>query len=138
MTIPKVNNLATTCNDLLMIAHRSQEKNNSKVESDRCRFDLFVRLSPGIVSFFPNQVRTWCYRGDKYTDQESKMLRNLLKLCVKNFSVYDRIVLYDHSNQGDEETILKIVDGVIEVNRIRVYSLMLLNYTLPLWLKSSD
>jgi hypothetical protein len=120
---------------LLMIAHKAVNPAPSQETANRCRFDVFVRLKPGIRSTFRNQARTWCYRGDKYTDQEYKMLRNLLSHIKKNLAIYDRIELYDNHKGPEERIILKLTDGTIERNQLKQYELMLLNYPLPEYLK---
>lgn len=96
---------------------------------------MFVRLRPGYVSHFAGQVRTWSFRGDKYTDQESKMLKNLLNLLKNKFQFYDRIIIYDHHKTVDEKEIVKIVDGVVSINKLHRYSHILENYSLPNFLK---
>ncbi len=134
----KVNNSPATIPDanyLLMVAHKAMNPQSSPEGSKRCRFDLFVRIRPGTPSPFKGQQRTWCYRGDKYTDQEYKMLRNLLSHLKKSLHLYDRIELYDNDKGPEERIVVKIVDDLIERNQLRQYELMLLNYPLPDFLK---
>lgn len=131
----KVNNSThpiTDTNYLLMVVYNQQ---NPEKRKGQCRFMLFVRLKPGVPSHFNNQSRTGYYNGDKYTDKESEMLRNLIKMLDKRLSMYDRVELYDNDKPGDERIILKITDGVIDRNQVHLYSLMLTNYILPQWLK---
>lgn len=121
-------------NYILCVAHKRAQLQEPPAESLRCRFELFVRMAPGNVSNFKDQQRTWCYRGDKYTTVEAKMIRNLINLADKRMALYDRVVLYDNDKSGDERVIFKVVDGVIEPNRINLYSLLFINYPLPRWL----
>ena len=122
-----------TMSTVMMIVSRNTDE--SPQDARRCRFDLFVRIKPGYPSNFKDQKRTWCYRGDKFTDQEPKMLRSLLNLVKNRIAIYDRIELYDNQKTGEERILLKIVDGVVCDNRLKVYSLMLATYALPAWLK---
>lgn len=121
-------------NLLLMLAYKTINP-VEKREREQCRFMMFVRLRPGVPSHFRNLSRTGYYPGDKYTDKEPEMLRNLLKLLDKRLQQYDRVVIYDNDKQGEEKEILKIVDECIDRNKINLYQLMLTNYILPKWLQ---
>jgi len=101
----------------------------------KCRFGMFIRLAPGYVSHFPGQVRTWYYRGDKFTTEESKMLRNLLYMIKKRIKEYDRIELYDNT-KVENKIVVKITDGVVEINQLQRYREMLNGYSLPIFLKT--
>lgn len=133
--LTKVQNAAAlatpSVNHLLMVAYRTVNPIEKKEPGTRCRFDLFVRMRPGISSNFTDQKRSWCYRGDKYTDEPHRMLRNLLKLVQKKFPLYDRVILYDNDAPIECREILRIIDDNIEKNRLNQYSLMLLNFHLP-------
>jgi hypothetical protein len=118
---------------MLMVAW--DKKNPAPDQKRQCRFMLFIRLREGIVSHFKDLKRTGYYRGDRYTDREPEMLRNLVKMLDKRLSMYDRIELYDNDKTGEERIVLKITDGCIERNDMQLYSLMLTNYLLPKWLK---
>lgn len=98
----------------------------------RARFDLFVKLKPGIVSHLPGQKRTWCYRGDKFTDDEPKMLRNLIQMASKRLDSLEILEIYDNRLPLDSPAriILKISSGVIEKNRMQYYRDMI--STMPL------
>lgn len=137
--LQKVNNLARftvpDLNYVLAVAYKTITPEIPPEVSKRCRFDLFIRIRPGIPSFFKDQQRVWTYRGDKFTDEYHKMLRNLLNLVKKNITMYDRLILQDNDKLLEERIILKIIDGIIEVNALNQYSLMLLNYPLPDFLK---
>jgi hypothetical protein len=125
-------------NYLLAVANKKTVPSAPTDQERRCRFDLFIRISPGnpgINAGSKGLQRTWCYRGDKYTQEEYKMLRNLLKIVVKNVQLYDRIELYDNQKAPAERILLKMTDGIIERNRLQLYELMLLNYPLPDYLK---
>lgn len=123
----------TDSNYLLAVVHRSTIP---EVVTGRCRFDMFVRIKPGIPSPLPRQQRTWCYRGDKYVQEDHRMLRSLLNLLKKRIHLFDRVVLYDHSRPLQEYEILRIVDDTIEKNQLlRSYSFMLSNYVMPDYLK---
>lgn len=129
----KVNNTAASMPlHYAMMAVYAQQNPETKTQ---CRFMLFIRLRPGIPSHFKDQSRTGYYRGDKYTDQECEMLRNLIRMLDKRLQQYDRIELYDNDKQQDERIILKITDEVIEKNDLNLYSLMLSKYLLPQWIK---
>ncbi len=132
----KVQNSTTPNSDIhlnLMVAWN--KKNPAPDQKRQCRFMLFVRLRAGIVSHFKDLKRTGYYNGDKYTDKEPEMLRNLVKMLDKRISMYDRVELYDNDKGHQERIIVKITDGVIERNDLHLYSLMLQNYILPVWLK---
>lgn len=130
----KVNNSAAPhdLHFMMMIAYSQQ---NPVKEKGQCRFMLFVRLRPGIVSHFRNQARTGYYPGSKYTDKEPEMLRNLLRMLSNHLPKYDRVELYDNDKTGEEKVILKVTDDCINRNDLHLYSLMLSNYILPQWLK---
>lgn len=101
-----------------------------------CRFTMFVRLRPGYVSHFKNQVRTWCFRGDKYTAEEPKMLKNLINLVKNKLTFYDRIIIYDHDKALEDREILKIVDDEIQINLLDRYQhTVLKDYAIPKFLK---
>lgn len=119
-------------NYVLMVAYNTT--NPLGKEKPQCRFMLFIRLRPGIPSHFANQSRTGYYPGNKYTDKEPEMLRNLLKMIDKRLSMYDRIELYDNQKSGEEKIIVKIVNDTIERNDLNLYTLMLAKYILPKWL----
>jgi hypothetical protein len=103
----------------------------------QCRFELFVRLRTGLISMFKDQQRCWCYRGDKYTDEEPRMLKNLLNLAKNKVDNYFLMELYDNNkprNDG-QRLILKVQDRKIKVNRLNNYADMLQQFPLPEWLK---
>lgn len=104
-----------------------------KTFKKRCRFDCFVRLSPGNVSHFPGQKRTFCYRGDKFTDQEPVMIRNLVRMITKNLQKFDLVELYDNNLPPDSPAriILKISGGIIEKNRLPYYKRDLVQLVIP-------
>lgn len=132
----KVNNsIAPALYDLHFMLMVAYDKQNPVKEKGQCRFMLFVRLCPGIVSHFNNRERTGYYPGDKYTNKEPEMLRNLIKMLDKRLATYDRIELYDNVKNGKERIILKVTDGCINHNDLHLYSFMLTNYILPQWLK---
>lgn len=124
-------------NAILMLAYRTVNPHAPADPATRCRFDMFVRIAPGIASTYKDQKRSWCYRGDKYTDEPPRMLRNLLNLLKKNDGKFDRVILYDNHATADTREIVRIIDGVLEVNRINRYAMMLHNYQLPAYLKPS-
>lgn len=130
----KVNNLIapSDLHFMLMVAHNQQHPVKKKCQ---CRFMLFVRLRPGIPSHFKDQSRTGYYPGDKYTDKEPEMIRNLIKMIDKRLPMYDRIELYDNDKPGEERIILKLTDDCINKNDLHLYALMLSNFILPKWLK---
>jgi hypothetical protein len=133
----KVDNVKTAnMNGLLMQAFKAVTPKDSA--NGQCRFMLFIRLKPGIVSHFKDQKRTGYYRGDKYTDQPNEMLRNLLKTLDKNLQRFDRVELYDNERPGDERIILKITDDCIERNNLNHYSLMLSKFILPVWMQQNQ
>jgi hypothetical protein len=107
----------------------------ANLDKNYCRFTMFVRLAPGYISQFRDQQRTWCFRGDKYTDDEAKMLKNLLNLLKNKIQLYDRIELYDHDRTIEKKIILKITDGVVSINDLKDYKGKLHNYALPVFLK---
>lgn len=125
----------TNTSHILYSAYKALNPIQSPDQATRCRFGMFVRLTPGIASPFKDQVRVWYFKGDKYTDQEPKMLRNLLNHFKKNPGKYDRVIIYDQQKTGDEKEVLRIIEGTIERNDLHLYSFMLIKYALPEWLK---
>lgn len=107
---------------------------------NRSRFDCFIKLRPGTVSHLPERKRTWCYRGDKFTDQENLMIRNLVKFIIKKAQDFSIIELYDNSQPPADPAriILRLFDGVIEKNLLNrdPYKSYLTNLPLPEWLQS--
>lgn len=99
----------------------------------RARFDLFVKLKPGIVSHYPDRKRTWCYRGDKFTNDESKMLKNLIQLAIKRIDQLEVLELYDNRlpMDSDSRTILKISSGIVEKNRLQYYQDLVQSMVIP-------
>ena len=59
------------------------------------------------------------------------MLRNLLNLMKKKIQGFDRVILYDNANPPETREVVRIIDGVLEINRIGTYRMMLGNYDLP-------
>ncbi len=96
----------------------------------RCRFDLFVRLKSGQISYYKDQQRCWCYRGDTFTDQEDKMLRNLLKVIKNHGQKFFLMELYDNQMTKDngQRLVLKIHAGLIRVNRLNQFAHWLRNF----------
>lgn len=139
MQLKKVENPAHircgNSNQLLMLAYKTLNPYEKPDASKRCRFDMFVRLAPGNVSPFKDQKRSWCFRGDKFTDDPPRMLRNLLNLLKKRISIYDRIIIYDNHNRADEREIVRIIDGVIERNELQKYAMLLTGYPIPDFLR---
>lgn len=128
LTPPTVANM----NALLMQAYTVVNPVEQRA-AGQCRFMLFVRLRPGIISHFKNQQRTGYYPGDKYTDKPHEMLRNLIKMIDKRMNQYDRIELYDNDRKGEERIIFKLTDDTIERNELRQYAMMLQSFILPKW-----
>jgi len=133
----KVNN-STAPHDLhfmMMIAYSQQ---NPVKEKGQCRFMLYVVVAPGNITPFKDLQMSGYYPGNKYTDIESMMLRNLVKMIDKEITVKKRFrifELYDNHKNGEERIILKVTDDCINRNDLHLYSLMLTNYILPVWLK---
>lgn len=102
-----------------------------------CRFDLFVRLDPALVSRYPNNSLTWCHRGDKYTMREDEMLQALLRMFVKHYKGWKIGMIRDNvkGSQDPSRIILMYCNGIIEDNRLRNYSDMLTKIILPEWLR---
>jgi len=113
----------------------------------KCRFGLFVKLKEGIISHFPERKRVWYYPGDKFTDIEKKMFRNLISHHLNKSHLYCITELYDNqfANCQEERIALKIVDSVqhgfvtriIERNNLMLYSDFLRGYPLPDYLKNN-
>jgi len=129
-------NLVHDANTLLLVVHKAITPVDPQ-PSKRCRFDMFVRKKPGEPGFNSRKgpQRVWTLRGDKYATEEHHMIRKLLNHLQKEMAVYDRVILYDNHKAEDEKIILKITDGVIERNKLNNYQLMLINYSLPAYLK---
>lgn len=118
-------------NILLMIDKKSNFKDRKQ-----CRFTMFVRVRPGIISVFKDQKRVWSFRGDKFSDEEPKMLKNLINLMKNKLAEYDRIIIYDHHKAVEDKEILKIVDYEIRINVLNRYqNTLLINYAIPKFLQ---
>ncbi len=130
---------ARDANTLLLVVHNAITPVAPPEISKRCRFDMFVRKKPDEPGFYSKKgpQRTWCYRGDKYATEEHQMIRKLLNHLQKQIAVYDRVILYDNHKAEDERILLKITDGLIEINHLNKYQLMLINYSLPDYLKTN-
>jgi hypothetical protein len=124
-------------NTMLLVVHKAITPVAPPELSRRCRFDMFVRKKPGEPGFNSKKgpQRTWCLRGDKYATEDHQMIRKLLNHLQKDISKYDRVILYDNHKAEDERILLKITDGLIETNHLNKYQLMLINYSLPDYLK---
>jgi hypothetical protein len=98
----------------------------------RCRFDMFVKVKPGIASPHRSQQRTWCYRGDKFTTEEPKMLKNLIKHIINNGEAWGLIELYDNtiSKDNGQRILLRIQNGTIRHTRLADYQHMLTDFPL--------
>lgn len=103
----------------------------------RSRFDMFVTLSPGVISWFPGQKKQWCYPGNQFTDLPPKMLRNLLGLLQRKIHLFDVVELYDNEIAKDDpkRIILKIGGGVMQENRLTDYIEFIKNIPLSPFLK---
>lgn len=103
-----------------------------------CRFTMFVKLWPGIISHWPDRQRVWCMRGDKFTDVHSKQIRNLLNHAKKSMHLYCIIELYDNSYSHDNEKrmILEYKQGVFVKNNLAQYQQSLKGFPLPEQFKS--
>lgn len=99
---------------------------------------MFIRLEPGQASRYPGRSLTWCHRGDKFTNDPEKMLCNLLRMYIKNPGKYSLIELYDNTKPKNdkERVILRVFNGVIEINRLQLYNAMLTKFVLPEYLKA--
>jgi hypothetical protein len=106
----------------------------------RCRFDLFVTLKRECVPFAPHKSRTWCHRGDKYTQEPDKMLCNLLRLFTNWKHSWTNAELYDNTRPKNdpERIVLKFRHGQIIINRLRTYEAMIADYPLPEILKTTQ
>jgi hypothetical protein len=104
----------------------------------RCRFDLFVQLNDGVPSKFNRGVRSWCFRGDTFTQNEDKMLINLLNLMKRYHAQYKLMHLWDnnYSKNDPDRTIFQYFNGVIEKNILWVkYSEVIAGCVWPSWIK---
>ena len=103
-----------------------------------CRFTLFVKLWPGIVSTWPDLKRVWCMRGDKFPGSESKQLKNLLNHSKNNLHRYSIVELYDNTFKKEDtrRIILQYKNGVFEINNLAQYQQSLKDFPLPEHFKS--
>lgn len=131
-------NVEKSLDYLVMAALSQKDQPVPPINENRCRFDMFVKLKPGVVSRFKDQQRTWCFRGDRFTDIEAKMLRNLLNHLNKQIGDYEQVELYDNSLVGDNRKIVKIDNDIIVRNQLAQYPNYLMNYTVPQWLKGTQ
>lgn len=98
---------------------------------DRCIFDMFIRRKPQYIK--PGQEATWCHRGDKYTDDANEMLPSLIRMFKNHHHKWVLAIIADNRRPADdpERVLLKIVNGVIEENRLKGYLHMLQRVALP-------
>lgn len=103
----------------------------------RARFDMFVVLKKGVTSWFPERKRAFCYRGDKFTADEKRMLPSLIRLLIKKMDQFETVELYDNDFHfhNDNRIILKITAGVVEKNDLQKYSRLLTKVSLPVFLR---
>lgn len=103
----------------------------------RCRFELFVSLKPDQVQRYPNNQLSWCHRGDKYSTNEDQMLCNLVRMFLKHYTNWRLCELYDNDKGpkfSQERIVLKMCNGVIEINKLTDYMPQLYKLILPSWL----
>jgi hypothetical protein len=100
----------------------------------QCRFYLFIRWRPGRRAY---GAATSCYNGDRYKDQLSEQLIRVIKLFEKYKEDAAVAMVYDNTKgKHDEEyPIVKLTNGVLEVNRVRDFQALLDGYSLPAILK---
>lgn len=112
-------------------------KKDQVITTARARFDMFVVLKPGTVTWFPGQKTTWCYRGDRFTSEENRMLPSLLQILIKKIDSFRLIEIYDNKFpfQDPRRLVAKISDGVVEKNELKFYNWMLNKVILPDYLK---
>jgi len=110
---------------------------SSQQSKPLARFDLFVRLKADQVQRFPNNSLTWCYRGDKFTTIDDEMLPKLVRMLVKHHSIYQVAIIRDNSKPASDQSrhVVMYCNGMVEENRLNLYSYMLTKTILPEWLK---
>lgn len=103
----------------------------------RARFDMFVVLKKGVTSWFPHTKRSFCYRGDKFTTDEKRMLPSLVRLLIKKIDCFETVEIYDNDFhfQNESRIILKITAGIVEKNDLQKYSRLLTRVSLPVFLR---
>lgn len=103
----------------------------------RARFELFVVLKPGIVSWFPDRKRAFCYRGDKFTDNESRMIKSVVQILIKKIDLFQVAEIYDNDYhfQNENRIILKYSAGIVEKNLLDKYKKALTRIPMPDYLK---
>ncbi len=119
-------------------ATTNNNRDNGSEKKPPARFELFVVLRAGRISPFRDLKTQWCFRGDKYTDQEPMMLRKLLTLMKNKADEYYLMVLMDTSYAKDDErrVVLKVQDRKIKCGeRFKEYADMLIGYPVPESLK---
>lgn len=101
-----------------------------------CPVYLFVRWKPG--------VRKWgqptsTYNGNKWVEDDDlgKMIINLIKILEKEHSKVALALIYDNRipKYDRERDIVKINNGVIEVNALKKFESAMHGFQLPEWLK---
>lgn len=117
----------------------------TKQPAYQCRFGLFVKLKPGVISHLPGQKRTFYFNGNKFTDIEKKMFRNLLNHQLNKAHLYCITELYDNefANDQPDRLVLKIIenvnagkiDRIVEKNNLGNYREFLNGYPVPDYLK---
>jgi len=112
---------------------------NAEVKAkEPSRFNLFVKLKPGVPSTFPKQKRVFCYVGNAFTDEHHKQLKNLIKLANKNFDKYWIIEIYDQQfdKNDDRRYIFKFNDGEVSGHMAK-YQEYLTGFVIPDFIKAA-
>lgn len=103
-------------------------------------FDLFVRLKddrrgPGGGYIYETEwskrtgKREWCFNGDKFTTDPLKQLQNLINLANRMHAQCSVLVIRDVRKQNaegsnqEDYTVLKVVRGRVEINKIEDYKI---------------
>lgn len=98
-----------------------------------CRFDLCIRWPDNAG----RKINPFTQRGDKFEHEVDKMLWSLIRYFLKDHKNWVWAQLRDNTRAKNdpERIILYYNKGIVDVNRLKDYSLLLQNFPLPDWLK---
>ncbi len=99
-----------------------------------CRFDMFTRRKKDAPGPVRNAKQLFTYRGDKYSQEPSKMMKYLIGIVLNYHKQFAVMQIHDNSIKpagSPERIILKILNGVPKINRLPNYVDLLTDYPLP-------
>ena len=101
-----------------------------------CPIYLFVRWKPGTRKF-GNPTST--YNGSKFVEDGDlgKMIISLVKILEKQHQNAALALIYDNRipKYDRDRDIVKMNNGVVEINELKKYEPIMYGFQLPVWLK---